>query len=653
MIRRKLTGYFFLIPFVGFSSILCLFQFVPVSKAHPVSNETAFSRAILTSWYDPHWLYRREIAIDNSHNAIALTAYQVQISLSSANFTFSHAQSSGQDVRFTDSDGVTTIDYWIESYSAVGNVAVIYVKVPSIPASSTKHIFLYYGDPTASPADNGYSVFNLYDGFESSALTSAAYYQTTPTYDGSGQATSPDIVEFPLGWHGYKFWMAMTPYPGGKDAYENPSILVSNNGSNWVVPAGLRNPLVPRPPCDHNNDTDMIYNSGTHELWMYFSDTRRAARCAGYANQPWYNHNRVKLIKSVDGIHWTAPQTVIDWNLANSPLYISPAVVHVGSAYYMWVSNASTYKVSRLSSATGSIWSAPQSVSLSNLAWHLNVMYVPSTSQYLLLTDHPSGKGALRFATSTNGLSWKAYSNPVLLPTSGWDANPYRAAFTYDTDTRQFRMWYSAYSSTTVWHIGYTQTNYSNFIGQLSVSRWSKNQGTGTWTTQKIQVKRGISSAQLTQTGSTYGTSMLVSKNEPLATNFYQEWDMYDDMDSTAFKVVRNANATGNEIGMGVWTGLSTTRYVYHAKGYIYTTTSVARTRGWHKFVMLFKSDLSVTFFIDGRRVGTITGQYANATQSRIEGYHGGTTTYYVDNMRIRQWTNPEPNILIAGEQNQ
>ena len=60
-----------------------------------------------------------------------------------------------------------------------------------------------------------------------------------PTYDGSGQAVHPDVYYNANGWNGYRYWMAMTPYPNGNAAYENPSIVVSNDNLNWIVPPGL------------------------------------------------------------------------------------------------------------------------------------------------------------------------------------------------------------------------------------------------------------------------------------------------------------------------------------------------------------------------------------------------------------------------------
>jgi hypothetical protein len=58
------------------------------------------------------------------------------------------------DVRFTASDGLTLLDYWMESCIASSS-AVFWVKVPYIPASpDTATIYVYYGNPSATRADN-------------------------------------------------------------------------------------------------------------------------------------------------------------------------------------------------------------------------------------------------------------------------------------------------------------------------------------------------------------------------------------------------------------------------------------------------------------------------------------------------------------------
>ena len=80
-----------------------------------------------------------------------------------------------------------------------------------------------------------------------SILKNAVCPQHIPTYDGSDQSTHPSVLRFDAPWHGYLYWMAMTPYPYNNDGLEDPSILVSNDAQTWIVPEGLTNPLTPAP----------------------------------------------------------------------------------------------------------------------------------------------------------------------------------------------------------------------------------------------------------------------------------------------------------------------------------------------------------------------------------------------------------------------
>lgn len=118
------------------------------------------------SWYNRNWQYRKQIVVDNSQNTQALTNYQVNITLSSANFDFSKSQSSGQDIRITNSDGTSLLSYWIETYDNSNKSASIWVNIPSISASSQTAIYIYYGNPTASSVASGDNTFLFFDDFE-------------------------------------------------------------------------------------------------------------------------------------------------------------------------------------------------------------------------------------------------------------------------------------------------------------------------------------------------------------------------------------------------------------------------------------------------------------------------------------------------------
>ena len=68
------------------------------------------------------------------------------------------------DFRFTDNDGTTLLSYWIENYTAAGS-AIVWVKVPSISASAEKTIYMYYGNPSATSAEDGDATFEFFDDF--------------------------------------------------------------------------------------------------------------------------------------------------------------------------------------------------------------------------------------------------------------------------------------------------------------------------------------------------------------------------------------------------------------------------------------------------------------------------------------------------------
>lgn len=575
-----------------------------------------------------------------------------------------HGRKDFADVRFTAADGKTALPHWLESMAgqAPHQTATFRIRVAA-DLNSSQHIYIYYGEPAAKSVSNAAAVFELYDGMETpfslnkTALANAAAPQKTPTYDKSGQAIHPDIVHFPKGWNGYTHWMAMTPYPGSNDQLENPSLLASNDGVNWVAPAGLKAPLAPAPPCDHNNDTDLVYNQSTDELWIYYLDTRRASRCAAHKVQPYYNHNYVQLIRvGRSGSKWvvSAPAISLDQDLSKEALLLSPSVVRRSStSWYLWMTNGSD-KVLRFESADGKTWAKGTKLSIADKVWHLNVDYVASKNQYWMLSDYPVSKGSLRWATSTDGLTWTTYPGLVMAPNpAGWDTNLYRGCFLYDAAKDLLRTWYCAYQTgPTVWGTGYAEKKYADFLKEVQVhpaGGWSVFQQGGSWSSSKDRARRGSASGKLVQTGTSSNNKMIVHRPAPLSTGFTLEWDLYDDLDQTAFKMVRVDSAViSGQTGVGVWSGASKTHYVFHDTTYSYIATTAARSKGWHK-LGIHVGPFDVSYYVDGLRLGSMAGQVSSVKAISVEGYPGGTTTFYVDDLRVRRAAIKAPQVGPPG----
>ncbi|MFZ8805940.1 MAG: DUF2341 domain-containing protein [Candidatus Calescibacterium sp.] len=109
------------------------------------------------------WQYRRLITINNSGNSNSLIDYQVVVTLDTQSLiSAGKMKGDGGDIRFTDSDGTTLLNYWVESGMNTSST-YIWVKVPSIPANSTKTIYLYYGNPSAISLSNDIATFDYCD----------------------------------------------------------------------------------------------------------------------------------------------------------------------------------------------------------------------------------------------------------------------------------------------------------------------------------------------------------------------------------------------------------------------------------------------------------------------------------------------------------
>jgi len=149
-----------------------------------------------------------------------------------------------------------------------------------------------------------------------------ASYAVVPlsTPDGSGETCHPSVVSFASAWNGYKYWMANTPYPDESAALENPCIWASNDGSTWVVPAGLTNPVVPKPSDAYNADSEIFFDSASNKMYLIWKNSR---------------NNPTKMISSSDGITWTNEITVLN---PTSPdgANISPSLIKIGAKYYIY-----------------------------------------------------------------------------------------------------------------------------------------------------------------------------------------------------------------------------------------------------------------------------------------------------------------------------
>lgn len=128
-------------------------------------NDDGGEGAPADSWYDQSWSYRKRLTIGNS-NTSNYTNIPVKVDVTydgDMNTDFS-------DVRFTDASGTTTIPYWIES-TITSATSTMWVRVPSLPASSQAVVYMYYGTTSTQSLSSGTSTFGFFDDFEDDNIT--------------------------------------------------------------------------------------------------------------------------------------------------------------------------------------------------------------------------------------------------------------------------------------------------------------------------------------------------------------------------------------------------------------------------------------------------------------------------------------------------
>lgn len=151
------------------------------------------------TWWNTSYAKRMPITIDNSDQAVAHTNMPVLIRLNSSRVNYADFRSSGQDVRFTLADHTTTLSYDIESWDTNGD-SLIWVKIPSLSASTSRIIYLYYDNPAASSGESSSGTWSGFSGVWNMEKSGSTYIDATGSgKDASAVGTVTDMTGGPTG----------------------------------------------------------------------------------------------------------------------------------------------------------------------------------------------------------------------------------------------------------------------------------------------------------------------------------------------------------------------------------------------------------------------------------------------------------------------
>jgi len=152
----------------------------------------------------------------NTASANALQDVPVLVELTPGLIDYNDFKSGGADIRFTDSDGNTELDYEIELWNP-GGTSIIWVKIPSIAASETSHsIWMYYGNSNANPGENPSGVWDdNFVGVYHLATPGAIAYDSKNGYNADVRADRPNRYPGMFGT-GYSYQLNLDSYAASR-----------------------------------------------------------------------------------------------------------------------------------------------------------------------------------------------------------------------------------------------------------------------------------------------------------------------------------------------------------------------------------------------------------------------------------------------------
>jgi hypothetical protein len=307
-------------------------------------------------------------------------------------------------------------------------------------------------------------------------------YITFPGIDtanvvGDFSVVHPSVLYFENGWNGYQYWMAINPYPKSNANYENPYIYCSIDGLNWIQPAGISNPITPKPAIGYGSDVHLVKDIDGKTVHCITRDVGTSTNSA---------IRRLRVLSSINGINWTeAPSPILESTVFD---FASEGVFYdeVKGKYIMYAKDIRTGQNNQLElyecdSMTGTFTRFGQTsipaevVPSGRMLWHqeirkINGLYVMVYAETSSTASGTSGK--LKIAKSHDLVTWEVYKDDLLLKGSSWRANFYKSTFVLSENNGEVRLklWYGTNVSNADWYVGYTEIIFNSERKRLSTN---------------------------------------------------------------------------------------------------------------------------------------------------------------------------------------
>lgn len=114
----------------------------------------AFLPGLSHAWWNGDWSSRKKITLNmtQADTKDTVTMAPVLIRLHTGNFDFVNAKDDGGDIRFFMADDKTPLNFHIEKYDPLNEMAIIWVQLPQLTQGKETAIYMYSGNTKASAA---------------------------------------------------------------------------------------------------------------------------------------------------------------------------------------------------------------------------------------------------------------------------------------------------------------------------------------------------------------------------------------------------------------------------------------------------------------------------------------------------------------------
>jgi hypothetical protein len=195
---------------------------------------------VSASWYDSDWPYRCAITVDNTAGAAG--AIDITFSLDATHPFWTQAANDGDDIRITDSDGVTLLTFDTASLNVANKTGTFEVDAFDAAASEPLVIWLYWGNLSAVDARSSFVPASAKTGYADLRRPGPLVFEAAEERQAAlrpRNVVAKNSVETKAVFFDFSRRMArrLEPYEG-RDTYESIDYVVisaENNGGSASI----------------------------------------------------------------------------------------------------------------------------------------------------------------------------------------------------------------------------------------------------------------------------------------------------------------------------------------------------------------------------------------------------------------------------------